>query len=315
MKGISKLIIRPLREIYSPIIDLGPSNFILQGKVYTRSDFKIRNTRGMNLECSWYQPKFSDKQKLPCIIYCHGNCGSRLDAIDIAKALLPIGASVFAFDFSGSGLSEGEYVTLGYYESWDLKTIIEYIKNTGKASGIGLWGRSMGAACCILYASCDPEITFLILDSPFTSLKEVSEQLISSYKIVPKSLFRYVFSSLRESIIENAHFDILEVSPVKYIGKCLMPAIFLHATKDRLVNVAQSRELYEKYYGDKYLLELGGGHNSTRPSLVLDRVVEIIKGILESPHSQHEGLEDGMKTLRSIPPSFKAKRQSSLEKA
>lgn len=307
MKGISKIIIRPIREIYKPEIDLGPSSFILKGKVYKRNDFQIQNTRGLNLECSWFVPKFSDKENFPCIIYCHGNCGSRCDALEIAKALLPIGISVFTLDFSGSGLSEGEYVSLGYYESWDLKTVIKYIKATGNASCIGLWGRSMGAASCILYASCDPEISFLILDSPFTSLKEVSEQLISSYKIIPKSLFHYVFTCLRETILQNAHFDILEVCPAKYIGKCQMPAIFLHATKDRLVNVTQSRELYDKYPGDKYLLELGGGHNSTRPTLVLERVVEILIDILESPQPPQETLEDGMKTIRAVPPSFKTK--------
>ena len=299
------MIIRPLREIYSPDTDLGPRNFILKGKVYTRNDIEIKNSRGLTLQCSWFFPKFSETQSIPCIIYCHGNCGSRCDALDIAKSLLPIGVSIFALDFSGSGLSDGEYVSLGYYESWDLKNVIEFIKQSGKATCIGLWGRSMGAASCILYASCDPEITFLILDSPFTSLKEVSEQLMSSYKIFPTPIFRYMFNSLRENILKYAHFDILEVSPIKYISKCQMPCIFLHATKDRLVSVSQSRELYEKYTGDKYLLELGGGHNSLRPALVLDRVVEILQDILESPLPPQESFEDGMKTVRTVPPSFK----------
>lgn len=307
MKGLSKLIVRPIREIYNPDSDLGPKNFILKGKVYTRNDLTILNSRRQKLQCSWFYPKFSDKEAIYCIVYCHGNCGSRCDAIDIAKALLPMGISVFALDFSGSGLSEGDYVSLGYFESWDLKTVIDYIKSTKKASGIGLWGRSMGAASCILYAGCDPEIGFLILDSPFTSLKDVSEQLISSYKIFPKTLFNAIFSSLRERILNYAHFDLLEVSPVKSIENCHMPAIFLHATKDRLVSVRQSRELYEKYPGDKYLLELGGGHNSTRPALVLDRVVEILHDIMEAPPPTAEGFEDGMKTIRAVPPSFRTK--------
>lgn len=306
MKGISELIIRPIREIYSPDTDLGPRNFILKGKVYTRKDLEILNSRGMKLQCSWFFPKFAEIQAIPCVIYSHGNCGSRCDALDIAKSLLPIGVSIFAFDFSGSGLSDGEYVSLGYYESWDLKTVIQYVKNSKKASCIGLWGRSMGAASCILYASCDAHISFLILDSPFTSLKEVSEQLISSYKVFPSSVFRFVFNSLRNSILKHAHFDILEVCPNKYIGKCHMPCIFLHATKDKLVSVDQSRELYEKYQGDKYLLELGGGHNSTRPAVVLDRVVEILLDILKSPAPPQEIIEDGMKTVRAVPPNFKA---------
>ncbi len=46
--------------------------------------------------------------RVPCVIYCHGNCGSRVDASDCLDLLLPQNISVFAFDFSGSGLSDGE---------------------------------------------------------------------------------------------------------------------------------------------------------------------------------------------------------------
>lgn len=59
--------------------------------------------------------------------------------------LLPSNITVFAYDFSGSGLSEGEYVSLGYYEKEDLKSVVEYLRLEGKTSKIGLWGRSMGA--------------------------------------------------------------------------------------------------------------------------------------------------------------------------
>ncbi len=45
--------------------------------------------------------------RFPCVIYCHGNCGSRVDASDCLDLLLPQSISVFAFDFSGSGLSDG----------------------------------------------------------------------------------------------------------------------------------------------------------------------------------------------------------------
>jgi len=34
------------------------------------------------------------------------------------------GFHLFCFDFSGSGMSDGEYVTLGYYESNDTLDVI-----------------------------------------------------------------------------------------------------------------------------------------------------------------------------------------------
>ena len=32
------------------------------------------------------------------------------------------------FDFSGSGMSEGEYISLGYHELNDVESVISYLK-------------------------------------------------------------------------------------------------------------------------------------------------------------------------------------------
>jgi len=55
-------------------------------------------------------------EKMPCVIYLHGNCSSRMEGWQAAKVLLPMGMTTFSFDFSGCGKSEGEWVTLGYKE-------------------------------------------------------------------------------------------------------------------------------------------------------------------------------------------------------
>ena len=54
--------------------------------------------------------------ELQCVVYCHGNSGSRLDAWPLVEYLLPHNIILFAFDFSGAGTSSGEYITLGLYE-------------------------------------------------------------------------------------------------------------------------------------------------------------------------------------------------------
>ena len=52
---------------------------------------------------------------------------------------------VALFDFSGSGESEGQYVTLGINEAKNVCTVIEFISKTKSINDIFLWGRSMGA--------------------------------------------------------------------------------------------------------------------------------------------------------------------------
>lgn len=42
--------------------------------------------------------------------------GCRADANEAAVVLLPSNITVFTLDFSGSGLSDGDYVSLGWHE-------------------------------------------------------------------------------------------------------------------------------------------------------------------------------------------------------
>jgi alpha/beta superfamily hydrolase len=47
-----------------------------------------------------------------------------MDSLEVVESFLPKGYSVFCFDFSGAGNSEGEYISLGYYESSDIRTVV-----------------------------------------------------------------------------------------------------------------------------------------------------------------------------------------------
>ena len=97
---------------------VGNSHFEIGDKYYRRDDLTIRNPSGNLLYCSHFQPVESERpsEKMPCVIYLHGNCSSRVEGVQAANVLLPMKITVFAFDFSGCGKSEGEWVTLGYKE-------------------------------------------------------------------------------------------------------------------------------------------------------------------------------------------------------
>jgi hypothetical protein len=115
-------IIRPPRCIYE-IKQLGPTQFSFCGKEFKRSDFELINTRGLKLRCSIWEPiaEYRQNPVLPCIIYMHGNSSARLEAIPQLSLTLSLGAAMLAFDFAGSGLSDGDYVSLGAFEKEDLK--------------------------------------------------------------------------------------------------------------------------------------------------------------------------------------------------
>jgi hypothetical protein len=117
-------IIRPPRCIYE-VSQLGPASFNFGGKMVERTDFEVRNSRGHKLMCSWWQFAQSDRPcaAMPCVIYMHGNSSSRLEAISSLSLVLTLRASMVSFDFSGSGQSDGQYVSLGFFEKDDLQVL------------------------------------------------------------------------------------------------------------------------------------------------------------------------------------------------
>ena len=62
----------------------------------------------------------------------------------------------------GSGLSEGEWVTLGALEVDDLTAVIAFLRARFPQSSVALWGRSMGAVTCLLHSQTDPSIAGMV---------------------------------------------------------------------------------------------------------------------------------------------------------
>jgi len=57
---------------------------------------------------------------MPCVIYMHGNAGNKMEGLEYWKILAEQGINLCTFDFSGCGNSEGDWVTLGHKEKFDL---------------------------------------------------------------------------------------------------------------------------------------------------------------------------------------------------
>ena len=137
-------IIRPPRANYREE-HLGPPAFSFMGKRFTRTDFTLQTIRGLSLQCSHWEPVEREADRVPVVIYMHGNASARVEVLPQLTCLLALGVAVFAFDFAGSGKSDGDHVSLGYYEREDLMCVVAHLRATDVVSTIALWGRSMGA--------------------------------------------------------------------------------------------------------------------------------------------------------------------------
>ncbi|XP_074276594.1 uncharacterized protein LOC141600295 isoform X2 [Silene latifolia] len=278
-------VIRPPRASYDPDKYLWEKEFTLAGKAYKREDLELRNKRGQTLKCSHYVPSiYPTDSAFPCVIYCHGNSGCRADANEAAVVLLPANITVFTLDFSGSGLSDGSYVSLGWHEKNDLGAVVSYLRNTKHVSRIGLWGRSMGAVTCLLYGSEDPSITGMALDSAFSDLFNLMMELVDVYKIrLPKFTVKMGVQYMRRVIQKRANFDIKDLNCTQVASKTFVPALFAHANGDRFIQPHHSDIIFKLFAGEKNIIKFDGDHNSPRPQFYYDSVSIFFYNTLKPP--------------------------------
>lgn len=185
------------------------------------------------------------------------------------------GFTFFVFDFSGSGNSDGEYISLGFFEREDVETVTGYLRGTNLVSAVGLWGRSMGAVTALMYSDRDPGIACMCLDSPFADLKRLSRELVESKaSLVPNWMIDGVLDSLREDVQKKVGFDLFSLNPLEnHVSKIYVPAIFLSAENDELIKGDHAKDLCDKYQGDKVYINVKGSHNSSRDKEVTESII------------------------------------------
>jgi hypothetical protein len=173
---------------------------------------------------------------------------------------------------SGSGLSEGEYVSLGYYEKDDIKVVVDFLRKSDTVSTIGLWGRSMGAVTALLHVDRDPSIAGMVIDSPFMKLRMLGEELYKKYSPVPKIFMGIAMGLVKRSVKSRAKFDLDDLVPIDHVSKSFIPALFIVAKSDDFIDPHHGKDLYEKYSGEKKIMVVDGDHHSERSMEVLDEV-------------------------------------------
>jgi pimeloyl-ACP methyl ester carboxylesterase len=264
-EDLCDVIIRPQRAEYS-LKNLGPAAFRLNNASptrYERVDVDLENMRGLKICCSWYRPAAASPQ--PCVVYLHGNCGSRLDAQEILH-LLGEGMTVMAFDATGSGMSDGEFVSLGFYERQDLAIVIDHVQGSRRqVTAVGLWGRSMGSVASIMYAARDRSVACIVADSPFSSLRLLAADLVAIHGTwMPGAVAGGVVNKMRRSILRRAEFDLDDLDTLKYASQCAAPAFIFHGKDDDFVRYEHSVAVAEHYAGNCVHHVVQGSHNSIR---------------------------------------------------
>ncbi|KPI82952.1 hypothetical protein ABL78_8028 [Leptomonas seymouri] len=307
MDGVCNFIIRPPRCDYE-LDDLGPEVFRIGDdgeQRFMRHDFELENMRGLRFQCSWFKPHPPRRQ--PCVVYCHSNCGGRYDALE-ALPVLHGGMSLFCFDFCGSGMSEGEYISLGFYERQDLAAVMEFLTlKSDEVDGVALWGRSMGAVTAIMYASKDPWVRCIVCDSPFATLRLLINDLVERHggrtaRVIPNAVVEAIVERIRKRIMKRAAFDIDDLDTVKYARLCRVPALLFYGSEDDFVTSKHCELIRDTLLTPCLQQYTPGGHNDERDEEIQKVIVAFLHlYLVDKPNGEREQQAQREAQLASAP--------------
>jgi fermentation-respiration switch protein FrsA (DUF1100 family) len=214
-------------------------------------DVMISSFDGTRLHGWWLEADTS----APTVIVLHGVKKNRTDVLRAGLILRQAGFNVLVFDGRGHGNSEGRYITYGFYERRDVESAIEWLIKDKKVNEnlIGLAGESMGAAIALQVAAHNPRVRAVWADSPFASLRRVTEEFVRRVTRLPGSVLSPVLWTTLQVANYRGKFDVKMVDPLALATQIKCPVFLVHGTADDLISTSHSENIYEALSGKKDL--------------------------------------------------------------
>jgi fermentation-respiration switch protein FrsA (DUF1100 family) len=202
-----------------------PANYGL-----TAEAIEFRSGDGVTLR-GWYIPR---EESTKAIIVCSGANGS-LDAdVHVAPWLHEAGFNVLLFNWRAHNQSEGEVMTLGFNERYDLIAAVEFAKSKG-AEHIGVLGFSMGGTVAIATAAVYEDIHAIVADSPFVYvLSAIAGGLIE--RRVPEGLSYLLARLFVVTACLRTRLNLFDIDLVRWIHRVApRPLLLIFGARDVIV--------------------------------------------------------------------------------
>ncbi|XP_047072156.1 uncharacterized protein LOC124681267 isoform X1 [Lolium rigidum] len=203
------------------------------------------------------------------VVLCHGFTASKKSGVivDLADAITRQGISVFRFDFSGNGESEGEFQYGNYRkEADDLHSVVSYL-NQDKYDVTAIVGHSKGGDVVVLYASMYDDVhTVVNLSGRFYLEKGIEERLgkdfidrinKEGYIDVTGKSGKVLYRVTKESLMERINIDMREAS-LSISKECSFFTV--HGSSDELIPAEDAYEFAKHIPNHKLRVIEGANH-------------------------------------------------------
>jgi uncharacterized protein len=212
---------------------------------------------------AWWIP--SSEESAPVLLYFHGNGSNNGDLIDIATIFHNLNLSLLLVDYRGYGKSTptfpNEYkVYQDALAGWEYLTKNRQIK----PEHIFVYGHSLGGAVAIELATKHPEMAGLIIESTFTSIKDMAS-LDEFLQIFPLNL-----------IVTQRFNSLAKIKSLE------TPLLILHGANDEIIPVSMSEKLFNTAPQPKQLVIIPQARHNDLPLVGGERYFDSLKQFIQS---------------------------------
>lgn len=206
----------------------------------------------------------AEQPDAPVMLYFHHNAVNIGANITQARQFQRLGYSIFLFDYRGFGQSEGAFPTESQvYE--DAETVWNYLTQERNipANKIIIYGHSIGGAIAIDLAAKNPTAALLIVQSSFTSMRDMTKRFGLYWLLPVRFILRQRFESLEK---------------MKTIR---MPVLIITGTKDLQIPVSMGESLYQAATEFKKLIIIpDGGHDNHLPKQYRQEIKDFVEQVI-----------------------------------
>ncbi len=157
-------------------------------------------------------------------------------------------SNLLLFDTRSHGQSEGSLISLGYYESRDVKAAVNFMKqelscHEKKNLPMILVGVSMGGAAALRAVHDDSSLCdALVIDSTYSSLRKTMHNTLAYKTKLPSFPFYPIMIRLFKYFTAC---DVDNMDSVELVKHIKQPILFIHSKNDFFVRPEHSIELYD----------------------------------------------------------------------
>jgi dipeptidyl aminopeptidase/acylaminoacyl peptidase len=225
----------------------------------------------------WYAP---DEVNKTAIILLHGYRGNRWQMYETAKMLRRAGYGVLLYDARGTGESDGNQISIGYFETADLTAAVDFLHDQG-VKKIACLGQSQGGATILMAASKLQGINCVIAQSSYDTISNAVDRRYREYLHIPGWLGGGLLTFFAE---QKLGVNASQISPIREIKNLHAPVFILAGEQDTKTWASDTRKLFQEANEPKELwLMKGAGHEDLydkQPEEYRRRVLGFLKKYL-----------------------------------